>query len=148
MILDLEQGTGSVNSLLDILMKKKTDLITEVQYLAQTVNYSTFQEYSCQRAALFYKNCLIPIWNEFKSAAQAESAVIESIKDSFPLTAYITFKRQESNSDQLVDIFADAKSESKQDLLARAEAYWSEFIVGLFKQVERLAPLEIIREEA
>lgn len=148
MILDLEQGKRSVKSLLEILMARKTDLITDVQYLAQTVNYLTFQEYSCQRAALFYKNYLTPVWNEFKSAAQAESATLESIKDSFPLTAYITFKKQESNSDQLVDIFADAKSESKQDLLARAEEYWSEFIVGLFEQVERLAPLEIIREEA
>ena len=78
--------------------------------MAQTVNYMTFQEYSCQRAALFYKNYLIPVWNEFKSAAQAEGATIDSIKDSFPLTAFITFKKQESNSDQLVDIFADAKS--------------------------------------
>ena len=122
-------------------------MIADVHYLAQTVDYSTFHEYNCQRAALFFKNHLELVWSEYKSSVLSKGVTADFIKENFPFKAYIMYRKQETNSDQLVDIFSSSKSQNKKDLLACVNGYWNE-IVSLFDQVTKLSPLEIIREDS
>ena len=66
-LLDLpDDKVGSIRSHLDSLVVRKNDLVADVEYLAQTLDYTTFQEFNCQRAALFYKNWLKLVWDEYK----------------------------------------------------------------------------------
>ena len=73
----MRDGEASVKNLLQTLMQKKTELISDVEYLAQTVNYQTFQEYNCQRALLFYKNHLSNIWSEYRTSLNETTLTVE-----------------------------------------------------------------------
>ena len=74
-------------------MTQKNDLLADVEYLAQTLKYSTFQEFNCQRAALFFTNQVKVVWKTFIAGLESASGDIASVKESFPFTAYFTYKR-------------------------------------------------------
>ena len=61
-ILDSIDGDLSIQAHLDELMTSKNDVLSDVEYLAQTLDYQTFVEYNCQRAQLFYQNCVKQVW--------------------------------------------------------------------------------------
>lgn len=125
-------------------MTEKNDLLSDVEYLAQTLDYQTFQEYSCQRSGLFYQNCVKRVWTEYE--ARLNSLTVEQIKEDYPFKAFTTFKKQEENSDKLVEIFK-TKSGTKKELVACAQSHWQE-IASMFGDVSKLAALEAIRDEA
>ena len=79
MILDLKDGEGSVSSNLDALMTRKNDLVADVEYLSQTVEYQTFQEYTCQRASLFYVNCYKIMCENFKNELRSNEEEKEQL---------------------------------------------------------------------
>ena len=123
MILDLEDGQSCVKSHLEELMTCKNDLIADVEYLAQTVQNSTFQEYNCSRAQLFFENNLKVVWAEYR--ADLESSEVDKIKENFPFKAFVTYLKQEADTEHLVEIFK-AGNETKEALISLVDAYWEE----------------------
>ena len=93
---------------------------------------------------MFYLNCVKRVWTEYET--RLNSLTVEQIKEDYPFKAFTTFKKQEDNSDQLVDIFK-TKSGTKKELLACLQSHWQE-ITAMFGDVAKLAALEAIRDEA
>lgn len=124
-------------------MTTKNDLLADVEYLAQTLEYATFQEFNCQRAHLFFTNHVKAVWDDFQSSFNDESTV-DQVKESFPFTAYFTNKRQEAESEQLTDIFAGSEQSDIKSLLS---GFWEE-LASIFSQVAKLSALELVRDES
>ena len=64
-----------VSNQMEVLVTQKNDLLSEVEYLAQTLEYTTFQEYNCQRAQLFFENHLTPLWANFESQTSHDGSL-------------------------------------------------------------------------
>jgi len=137
----------SVQSHMDSLMTEKNDLLSDVEYLAQTLDYQTFQEYSCLRSGLFFQNCVKRVWTEYEAKLSSSCLTVDQIKEDYPFKAFTTFKKQEENSDQLVEIFKTKSGTTKKELVACAQSHWQE-ITAMFGDVAKLAALEAIRDEA
>ena len=70
---------------------------------------------------------------------------IDQIKEDFPFKAYMTFKKQSMDSEELVDIFAEGKDD-KEKCIELVKGYFAE-IQRVFDRLRELSPLEVIRDE-
>ena len=129
----------SVQSHLDELMAKKDDLLADVENLAQVVDYQTFVEYNCQRAQLFFDNCLKQIWADYSS--KLANLTPEQIKEDFPFKNSTLLKQQESSSLETV-----TKSDKKDELISCVGSLWG-CINVTFSELSKLQALETIRDE-
>ena len=62
---------------LEALLEQKKTLVADVTYLAQTMQYKVFQEFTCQRAILFHTDYVEPSWKAYMALAEDESSTYE-----------------------------------------------------------------------
>ena len=52
----------SLSDRVNYMLARRIELLDQVELLADSINYNVFQEYTCERADLFFKNHLKPLW--------------------------------------------------------------------------------------
>ena len=74
----------SATTHLQTLLEKKQDLVSDIAKLAETLNYKVFQDYTAQRAMLFYKDRVLPKWQKYSKLLEDPAASQQKLKDGFP----------------------------------------------------------------
>lgn len=113
-------------------MSRRTELLEDVEYLAQTLEYSTFVEYNCQRATFFFKDRVAKSWETYQS--RLNELTLEQVKQDFPFKAFVTFKKQDEASESLVDPL-QISSENKDDLIGHINSLYGDLIVEMFEEL-------------
>ena len=81
-------------------------------------------------------------WSAYRDNLPEE---LEQLKEGFPFTAFVTYKKQDAASGDLVDLFK-TETGSRIELIDLLDSYWAE-VTDLFDNVAKLAALEAIRDQ-
>lgn len=134
----------SPNGQVDRLLKRRLQLLKTIRQFAESVSYTVFEDFTCERAGLMYKSFLIPKQSEFKAEIGYDDEKVLASKttedwDKYPFKNFI---KQLLYPDMEMNIFTDDSFENKQ----RINSYW-EYIKSIFEEISEYTPLEMIREQ-
>ena len=69
---------------LQTLLEKKEALVSDVAKLAEALDYKVFQDYTAQRAMLFFKDLVLPRWQKYSRLLEDPAASYSKLESEFP----------------------------------------------------------------
>ena len=110
-----------------MLVKRSHLLQTFVHPLALSLDYNVFQEYTCERALIFFRHHVRCVWEAYQDS--------QNLKEAFP------FKRFFSEYLQVEDLF-----DGCEDIPSKVQDMWL-IIDSVFKEIEQILPFENLRND-
>eukprot|EP00347_Sterkiella_histriomuscorum_P016262 403353867 len=130
-----------VNLRINGLLQRRLDLLNEVTSLAQSVNYTVFQEFTCERAKLFFDHYLKPLWEAYLEQSKTREDPSKYLIYNFPFKQFISqYLSIEPVDDSM--LFSDISCAQ-----GRAAEYWM-LIEIIFQDLQKILPFENLRDNS
>lgn len=106
-----------------MLTKRDYLLSNFVMGLAESLNYTVFQEYTCERAKIFYQTLVLPLWEKY-SQDQTQQFPFESFLQGYLQTDSLRIEGSHQ----------------------RAKELW-QIIESVFSELDEILPFEALRND-
>jgi hypothetical protein len=130
-----------LTSVQNLLNKRAVLLATTVVPLAHALKYHVFQDYTCERAQLFFTAHVRPLWQAYLSSSTAGSDEDNLPRGTFPFTAFLLSYLGMQDVEELF-------GGSDQTFLTRERAHelW-QMIEAPFRELHSILPFEALRND-
>jgi hypothetical protein len=128
----------------DRLLKRRLQLLKMVRQFAELIEYTVFEDFSCERAGYMYSSFIHPKHTEFSEfiGIEDEAKLMAKTPEDWNRYPFLNFIKQMMFPDSDECIFVEDNAENKR----RVNSYW-EYIKSVFEEVQEYTPLEMIREQ-
>lgn len=115
-----------------------------IRQFAESLQYATFEDYTCERAGYMYNNYVLPKHEEFKENLQLgnDTEMAKKTLEDWEKYPFKSFIKQLIYPDTEGSIFVEDPIENKR----RIFNYWG-YISAIFEEVQEYSAMEIIRDQ-